>query len=372
MKVVIVGAGIVGASAAYVLAKQGTEVVLVDREDQGQATAAGAGIVSPWISHRSEDADWYRLASAGARYYHRLVSQLSEDGEVDFGFSRVGALAVSRDTEELDRIEAQAYTRKTEAPEIGDITRMKPGEANRHFPPLDRDLGAVHITGAARVDGHLLRESLKRAARKHGVQVRKGDAQPEMADSRMFGVRVHDEKIEADAVVAASGAWASQMLEPLGVKVPVAPQRGQIMHLQLLGDIDTSRWPVVLPTGSHYMLAFDDSRVVVGATREDDTGFDYRITAGGMAEVLNEALAVAPGLADSTVYETRIGFRPVTRDLLPLLGTAPQLSGLVMATGLGPSGLTMGPYVGSLAASLALGESPALDLAPYDPLRNPE
>mgnify|MGYP001179513813 CR=1 FL=1 len=372
MKVVVVGGGIVGVSAAYHLARQGVEVVLVDREDQGQATAAGAGIVSPWISHRSKDPDWYRLARDSARYYHSLVSQLREGGEVDFGFRQVGALAVSGDSDELDEMEARAYRHQTEAQEIGEITRIAPGEVHRYFPPLRKDVGAVHITGAARVDGSSLREALKRAAQRHGAHVQQGDAQPEMAGSRVTGIRVQDEKIEADAVVAASGAWTAQMLDRLGVAVPVAPQRGQIVHLQLPGNVDTARWPVVMPTGSHYMLAFDDSRVVIGATREDDTGFDYRRTAGGMAEVLNEALSVAPGLADGTIFETRVGFRPVTPDHLPLLGTVPQLPGLVIATGLGPSGLTMGPYVGLLAASLSLGESPALDLKAYDPLRQIE
>lgn len=86
-------------------------------------------------------------------------------------------------------------------------------------------------------------------------------------------------------MVVAAGAWAPSLLLPLGVALPVEPQRGQIVHLQLPGR-DTRDWPVVLPTSSHYLLAFDDSRVVVGATRESGVGFDYRVTASGQVEVL--------------------------------------------------------------------------------------
>ena len=154
------------------------------------------------------------------------------------------------------------------------------------------------------------------------------------------------------------------LLRATGLTVPVEPQRGQIMHISL-GEVDTSRWPVLLPgAGGHYMLAFDGGRIVAGATRETGSGFDYRITPGGLAEILEQALAVAPGLADGTYTETRVGFRPMGPDIRPLLGPVPGLDGLVVATGLGASGLTMGPLAGSLAAQAALGLPPPSTWSP--------
>jgi D-amino-acid dehydrogenase len=186
---------------------------------------------------------------------------------------------------------------------------------------------------------------------------------------RAVGVMLGGVLAEADAVVAATGAWTGTFLEPAGVTVPVTPQRGQIVHLSV-EPADTSRWPVVLPAGSgHYLLAFDGSRVVAGATREAGAGFDHRVTAGGLAEVLGQALAVAPGLAAAGYLETRVGFRPMSPDARPLLGPVPGVEGLVVATGLGPTGLTMGPYAGEIAARAALGEPPGVDLAPLRPLR---
>jgi len=108
---------------------------------------------------------------------------------------------------------------------------------------------------------------------------------------------------------------------------------------------------------------------VAGATRETGAGFEYRVTAGGLAQVLGQALAVAPGLAEARHLETRVGFRPAGPDPRPLLGPVPGVDGLVVATGLGPTGLTMGPYAGAVAARAALGEPPGVDLAPFDPLR---
>src|SRR5690606_35088741 len=116
---------------------------------------------------------------------------------------------------------------------------------------------------------------------------------------------------------------------------------------------------------SHYIVPFDDSRIAFGATREDGTGFDYRMTAGGLQEVLNEGLKVAPGLVNHTVKEIRIGFRPMSPDNKPYLGIIPEFENVVVATGLGASGLTMGPYIGSLAAKIAMDEEIEIDLDPY-------
>ena len=110
MRVIVVGAGVIGASTAFHLARSGAEVVLVDQAHTGRATAAGAGIVCPWLSGAA-DPDWYRIASAGARYLPELVGLLAESGERDLGHRRVGALAVAWDGAELDATEHLARSR---------------------------------------------------------------------------------------------------------------------------------------------------------------------------------------------------------------------------------------------------------------------
>ncbi|MGV3488761.1 MAG: NAD(P)/FAD-dependent oxidoreductase [Tuberibacillus sp.] len=366
MKVVVLGAGIVGASAAYHLALEGAEVIIVDKKHEGQATAAGAGIVCPWLS-RVDDPDWYNMSKSSACYYPTLVSQLEEDGEIDLGYAVVGGLGISKDVEELKEIEQRVTERKKQAPEVGEITFLSPGEPQKLFPPLDPSYGAIHVTGAARVDGRLLREALLNAARKHGAVYLQEEAELVTVGGKVTGVKTKSETISADRVIAATGAWTPHLLEPLDVQLPIEPQRGQIIHISL-PDQDTSDWPVVLPQTSYYLLAFSDRRIVVGATRETGSGFDYRLTARGVSEVLNAGLEVAPGLSNGTLHEIRIGFRPMAPSHIPILGFVPQYEGLVIATGLGASGLTMGPYFGKLAAELSLDQSiEEIDLKPYAP-----
>ncbi|VEF49519.1 glycine/D-amino acid oxidase [Bacillus freudenreichii] len=370
MKVIVVGSGIVGASAAYHLAKKGAEVVVMDQGHEGQATPAGAGIVCPWISREKEDhPDRYAVAKAGACYYPKLIAMLEQDGVTDTGYSLVGALAISDKDEVLAEIEEKVKSRKAETPEVGEVRRLTAEEAQAHFPPLKEGIAAVYVSGAARVDGASLRDSLKRGAEKHGAQFYSGEASLEVAEGRVLGIRTSDKFIASDSVVVAGGAWASRLFEPLGIDIAIEPERGQIAHLVLSGE-DTGNWPIIHPMEGHYLVPFEGSRVVAGATREAGTGFDYRMTAGGVKEVLDEALAVAPGLKDSTLKEVRVGFRPVCPDNLPSIGAIQSVEGLVVANGLGSLGLTMGPYAGAVAARLALGEEVGLDLSPYDPLRH--
>jgi len=363
MRVVIVGAGILGASVAYHLSRQGCEVVLVDRADEGRATAAGAGIVCPWGS-AIEDAASYSLLAAGARFYPKLVEMLAEDGERDLAYARVGGLYIPDGPGELDRIERSVRARANNAPEAGTIDRLSPADTRSLFPPLRAGQPGLFVSGGARVDGRRVAAALLRAAAKHGVRMVNGSARLVLRSNRAAGVRVDTELLEADRVVVAAGAWAHELLAPAGIPLAVAPQRGQIVHLRQPGT-DTAHWPVLMPLNTYYLLAFADSRIVVGATRETGSGFDYRQTASGVAEVLNAGLAVAPGLASWTLHEIRIGLRPLALDGRPKLGPVPGVANLLVGNGLGASGLTMGPYGGALLADAVLGKPTELALGPF-------
>lgn len=362
-KCIIIGSGILGASTAYHLAKKGVNVIVIDRNDQGQATDAAAGIVCPWLSQRRNKA-WYNLAKNGARMYHKLINELQKDGEEDVGYAQIGAISLHTDEKKLLAMRDRALKRRETAPEIGEITLLDSKQTTSMFPLISEAYSSVHVSGAARVDGRKLRDALLRAAKKHGAEFITGNASLVRNGFEITGVSVNGTNIDGDCVIAATGAWMNELIEPLGVTFQVTPQRAQIMHLAV-PDMDTSTWPVVMPPNNQYLLAFDGGRIVVGTTYEDDTGFDYRNTAGGIQEILNKAIDAAPGLQSSTILETRVGFRPVTPGFLPVIGELPNFKRLLLANGLGSTGLTMGPYIGNQLASLALGKPPEINLDNY-------
>ncbi len=351
MRVVVIGAGVVGASTAFHLVEAGAEVEIVDRAHAGTATSAGAGIICPWPTSATDE-EFVSLYVRGAGAVAGIVDRLAELGETDTGYGRVGAIVLGRDDEVMSA-EQRVNRRVAGDPTVGEIRRLTGDEARAAFPPLRDDLPGLWIGGGARLDGRALTASLLRAGR---LDVRLGEARLVVDGDRVRGVELDGTRLDADAVVVAGGAWTNGLLAPHGLRVAVEPQKGQIIHFRVADDGHaTATWPSVLPPGPHYLLAFDGGRVVVGATRETGSGFDTRVTAAGQAEVLAAALEWAPGLADATVLETRVGLRPFAPDGHPTIGAGPDLDGLFIGTGMGASGLTIGPLAGRLLSDQVLG-----------------
>jgi D-amino-acid dehydrogenase len=369
--VLVIGGGIVGSSVAYHAARAGLSVTLVDRNDEGHATAAGAGIIAPGVGYTESDGHNALVAQAAA-HYPRLLAHLAEAGEEQPGYWRVGALVIATSEAEVEFLAgAGRFAEESLGAAVPGIDRaaMLDGAVARElFPPLAPVPAALHLAGTARIDGRLMREAMQRGAAKHGAAILRGDVALRRDGRGFVRAFIDGRAAPGGTVVIAAGAWSATLGAEIGLPLPVFPQRGQIAHLAMPGH-DTSQWPVVLTFQGHYLLTFPRDRVVAGATRENDSGFDYRQTAGGVHQVLGQALAIAPGLAAGTLRDVRIGFRPATPDGLPILGRAPGAENLFIATGHGPTGLTMGPYSGALIVDLIRGASTSLDLRPYAPDR---
>ncbi|GKU82241.1 FAD-binding oxidoreductase [Niallia sp. NCCP-28] len=361
-KVIVVGGGILGAATAFELAKRKASVTIIDSEHSGRATAAAAGIICPWISQR-RNKRWYSLARNGAKYYPALIDELAFYQESTTGYAKVGAISLHSDSAKLEAMFERTLKRKVEAPEIGDVSILRPEQAKALFPLLADGYGAVHVSGAARVDGQALRNSLISASKKLGAHYLKGTCTLLTDKQKTIGVQTENGSILADEVIVAGGAWANHVLQPLNISFQVTEQKGQIVHLEL-PNIDCHKWPVVMPPHDQYILALENNRIVIGATHENNTNFDYRITVGGIKEIIDKALLFAPGLIDSTFLETKVGFRPFTPDFLPVFGRIKGKDGLLIANGLGASGLTMGPFIGQQLAKYLL-ETPDIDFSDY-------
>lgn len=373
---VVVGGGIVGAAAAFHLADAGVETLLVDADHAGRATDAGAGIVSPPTSSRRADDDWFRLAVPAAVHYPALVDRLEAAGVEAHGYRDSDLLSVAVDATDDEGFEADLARIRRRASEgdgvsDADVAELDPDEAMARCPALERPHRALLVRDAAQVDGSQFTRALRRAGRATGLSTREATVERiEVDDGAVVGVVANGERIDCDRVVVAGGAWSGGFGDDLGVDLPVEPMRGQIAHLDV-GEWTppTDEWPILTGYRGHYLVPWTDGHVAVGATREEGSGFDARATAAGVREVLSAALALAPGLGDATFETVRVGLRPSTPDGLPILGAVPDVDGAFLATGHGPTGLTLGPHSGRVVADLARGESPGVDLGAFAPER---
>ena len=354
MKVAIIGAGIVGSTAAYYLSKEAQVDVTVYDHGVGQATKAAAGIISPWFSKRRNKA-WYRLARLGADFYQELVEDLAKDGiKTDF-YQQTGVYLLKKKEEKLEELYQLAQSRREESPLIGDLAILTKEEVGQQFPGLQGFEKLLYASGGAHVEGAQLTETLLQAS---GARV----VQEEVALSvSSDGYQIAGESY--DQVILATGAWLGQMLESLGYQVDVRPQKGQLRDYQL--DLDTADYPVVMPEGELDIIPFKKGKISMGATHENEMGFDLTVDQALLNQMEKEALSYYPELAQAKVIGERVGTRAYTRDFSPFWGALSDRAGLYVASGLGSSGLTTGPLIGWHLSQLVVGGNLRLDPADY-------
>ena len=357
-KVAIIGAGIVGATAAYYLSKESDLEVTVFDHGQGQATKAAAGIISPWFSKRRNKA-WYKMARLGADFYVDLLADLEKSGqEIDF-YQRSGVFLLKKDESKLEELYQLALQRREESPLIGQLAILDQASANELFPGLQGFDHLLYASGGARVDGQLLVTRLLEASQVKLVK------EKVTLTPLASGYQIDEEVF--DQVILATGAWLGHLLEPLGYEVDVRPQKGQLRDYQLAQDMEA--YPVVMPEGEWDLIPFAGGKLSLGATHENDMEFDLTVDETLLQQMEEAALPHYPSLVEATRAGERVGIRAYTSDFSPFFGQVPELSGVYAASGLGSSGLTTGPIIGYHLAQLVQSREMTLDPANY-PIEN--
>ena len=353
-KVAIVGAGIVGATAAYYLSKETDIEVTVFDHGHGQATKAAAGIISPWFSKRRNKV-WYKMARLGADFYVDLLADIEKSGQkVDF-YQRSGVILLKKDESKLEELYQLALQRRDESPLIGKLAILDQESASKLFPGLKGFERLLYASGGARVDGQLLVSRLLDASQ---VKVVKKEVR---LTPLLSGYQIDNQMF--DQVILSTGAWLGHILEPLGYEVDVRPQKGQLRDYQVPQDMGA--YPVVMPEGEWDLIPFPGGKLSLGATHENDMGFDLTVDKNLLQQMAEAANPFYPSLKDAVLSGERVGIRAYTSDFSPFFGQVPNLSGVYTASGLGSSGLTTGPIIGYHLAQMLQGRKGVLDPADY-------
>ena len=174
-------------------------------------------------------------------------------------------------------------------------------------------------------------------------------------------VDTSDGPVEASEAIVALGPWSTDVLEPLGIKVPLGIKRGYHLHYDPKGNATLSR-PVIDTEYGYALTPMEQGiRLTTGA---EFAARDAPPTPVQFARLLPHAKALFP-LGEPKESKAWLGRRPNMPDALPVLGRAPGQSGLWLAFGHGHWGLTLGPVSGRLIAELMTGTTPFTDPAPY-------
>jgi glycine oxidase len=365
----IIGGGAIGLSLAYDLAGHGVRVRLVDRIQPGRESSwAAAGILPP--AHQPADATPHdRLAAFSCRLHPIWAARLREETGIDTGFRACGAMHVA-DERLLGDLAAIADDWQR-----GNIAfeRLSPEAA----VSLESALGPMAASGQLRAALLLPGEvqirppwnvrALEAACKNRGVEI---SSDMEIEDFEIADGVIHAARTAADVICAetyciAAGAWTGGLMKKIGLQLPIKPVRGQMVLLKTLAPILKR----VLYVGGRYFVSREDGRMLVGSTLED-VGFDKRVTADAVQELLDAVLQWLPELRTAEIERCWSGLRPGSADGLPYMGRLPGVRNGFIAAGHYRSGLILAPGTAVLMSQLIRGEEPELDLAPFQVDRN--
>lgn len=359
-EIIIIGGGIVGSTAAFYLSQHpDIHVTLID-EGTGSATRAAAGIICPWLSQRRNQI-WYHLVDKGAAFYPDMMQDLQKAGITQLPYQQTGTLVFKKQDSLLSKLASLAQERRERSPMIGHLEVLKGQEVTKRIPPLITDQGAVLTYGGGRVDGGQLLDQLQELFQQQGGCFIRGKAQ--LLPNKQ--IQVESNRYDYDEVILAAGAWLPDLLAPLGYEVDIRPQKGQLLALDT--DFITDDWPGCMLHGEIDILPFEDGKIIIGASHENDQGYDLSLDWKKILQMKATATSFLPDLQEYEISHTRVGTRAYTSDFLPFYGRLADQPAILVASGLGSSGLTCGPFIGWQLAQLILSHPFAFDATPYAP-----
>lgn len=414
--VLVVGAGVVGLNAAYELRRRGFDVTVLERDPGGHAGAShgNAGIVVPshfvplaapgvvtqalrwmldpmspfYVRPRASLElalwGWHFLRSANARHVARAAplllalnlasrrryEDLTHELGVDVGFTPRGLLMLCHTEHGLAGEARGAAT----ARELGlDAVVLDAAQVRALEPSIELDVvGAVHVRDDAHLDPGATMRALRTHLERDGVRFRNGAEVTAVRDLR-GAVEVDVRAAEgagvetADALVLAGGSWSAALARQLGLRLPLQPGKGYALTIEAPSQRLRTAAILVEARAAATPLG---NRLRIGGTMEI-TGFDPRLNPARVEGIKHAAQRYFPRLPRSELDGASpwMGFRPVSPDGLPYLGSAPRHPNVVIATGHAMMGFSLGPISGRLVAELVAGEQPSLDLTLLAPGR---
>lgn len=404
--VVVLGAGIVGVSAALHLQERGRDVVVVERAPKaGMGTSYGnAGLIERssiypyafprdvrsvlrYAMNRTTDAHYHpsalpglapflvrywfnsspkgieRIARAARPLIERSLAEherlMMESGSTAL-MRKVGWIKAFRTRRSLDKGLKDAARLRGFALEIDELDAAGLAEREPHLG--DGMIGALHFRdpGAVTDPGGLV-ERYNALFLQRGGRLMKGDAATLTDGAPGWNVKTRDGWLSAREAVVALGPWSDVIFGKLGYRLPFGIKRGYHLHFRPRGNAVLNH-PVLDLDGGYLLAPMERGiRLTTGA---EFARRDAPMTPIQMERALPKARALFP-LAEPIEDMPWMGSRPCLPDMLPIIGRAPKHEGIWFDFGHQHHGLTLGPVSGRLLAEQMTGETPFTDPAPY-------
>jgi glycine/D-amino acid oxidase-like deaminating enzyme len=368
--VIVIGAGVVGASVAFHLARLGAGSVLVlERNAIGTGTTSqSSGILRTHYSVR-ENVD---LALRSWDVFRDFAAYV-EDPEASCGLVKCGYMIAAPDGALRSALDASVAAQRG----MGIAVDILDREAAARRLPIARFDDAALIAyepEAGFADPYLVTQAFAKAARRRGVTFREGVGVERLVldRRRVIGVDTDRGRIASDTVVSAQNIWSAELTNSLGMAMPVKPERHAVLALEAPAAY-THAMPVfkdLASPGMLYCRSYGGTQMLVSEGSAGETLATPDIEQGPVSLDVVGAIGAQvaerfPAYESAGLAASWTGVYDVTPDWNPVLGRLPGIEGLVVGFGFSGHGFKLSPVVGRVLAQEALGLATDVALAPY-------
>ncbi|RMA96993.1 glycine oxidase ThiO [Hydrogenothermus marinus] len=357
MHVVIIGGGVIGLSIARALIKLDIKVSLIEKNRVGRSASWVAGGMLAPQSEGLKEGSFLDFCLESRNLYKDFVEKLEKDTGIETGYWQCGILKLAFSEEEKKELQEDINRYKKLGLKAKWLDRE---ELEKIYKNLGEEvLGGALYEDDAQVDNRklvlALEEFVKRNADVYEFEKVKEIKTENGKFKAVVGENVY---IEADKCVVSAGAWS------MDFGVDVFPLKGEMVAL----DIEKEDIDRVLYSSRAYLIPRKNyHRLVVGATQED-VGFKDGNTLKGTMQLLTGARDTLKILEDKNIQELWFGYRPATKDELPILGEA-DIENLIYATGHHRNGILLAPITAKVISEYIYSGKESRYLKEFSPLR---
>ena len=363
-EIVIIGAGIMGVSTAYHLARLGARRVVVLERDT--VCSGSTALASGGIRHQYGNRLGIELTTHSIVTYERFRDEFG----VDPNFRQHGYLILIATDDELATARRSVALQRS----LGVDVQLLDAAATRSLCPyLNTDdlLGATYTPRDGYADPYLCATAIAARARDLGVVIKQQhEVHGFLRDGdRVRGVTTAAGMLEAPTVVIATGAWSGVVGKLAGVDIPVRPHR---RHKFMTAPFPAERIPAVTPfvidPHRSFSLRREGPGLLLGHGRRDEPdGFSTEVDRSLESRVVERAIHRAPVLADAKLMRAWAGLYEMTPDQTGIVSAVPGAAGLHVIAGFSGHGFMHGPIAGQLMAEMLVhGRAVTLDAGPLD------
>lgn len=342
--VVIIGAGVIGCSTAYHLAKSGSlDIAVLEMDQVGAGSSSkSAAMLSLQFAHDKEIAQM-------AKYSYGRYMEFEDEINSSVDFKKIGWMSIASD-DGADRLLRRAATLASLGIETEILT---PEEVKKVYPELEVNDVVVGTWGSddGSFDPHMIMWGYIRRAKELGVRLHEGVKAYDLdiRNGSIKGVTTSEGYLATKIVVNAGGPWAQEIGSWAGLEIPILNSARTIIVTDVIPDIPATR-PFVEDVEMEWYFRPEGDGLLIGMGDKRVSNLDVQLDQEMVVEIIRVATQRVPSLEQARLLTSWTGIRPLTPDEKPIVGSAPSIEGLLLSCGWGGMGFILAPVAGELIA----------------------